>query len=270
MGRIETVFTHLRRTGQKALIPFLMAGDPDLEQTAAFLLELEKQGADMIELGIPFSDPVADGPIIQQAGQRALAQGISLPKSLDFVASLRKKTEIPLILLTYYNLIDHYGEERFVQDALQAGVDGVIVPDLPPEEGETLRQLTLETPLDLIFLLAPTSSAERIALIAQATQGFIYYVSRTGITGIRDSLSADLQAMLLQIRAITDKPIAVGFGISNPAQAQIVAALADGIIVGSALVKIVEEHLGDFPATLEKLGTFIADLKHAIQNPKGK
>jgi tryptophan synthase alpha chain len=269
MGRIGTVFAQLHTTGQKALIPFLMAGDPDLEQTARFVLELEKQGADLIELGVPFSDPVADGPIIQQAGQRALQRGISLPRIIDFVAALRTKTAVPLILLTYYNPILQYGEARFVQDALRAGVDGVIVPDLPPEEGETLRHQTEGTALNLIYLLAPTSTPPRIVLIARASQGFIYYVSRLGITGVRDALSADLQKMLTQIRAVTDKPVAVGFGISNPAQARIVATLADGVIVGSALVKIVEQHLGDFPTTLEKLGTFVAELKKALRTTEG-
>ncbi|RMF93314.1 MAG: tryptophan synthase subunit alpha [Nitrospinota bacterium] len=264
MGRIETVFTRLRRTGKKALIPFLMAGDPDLEQTAALLLELEKRGADLIELGVPFSDPIADGPIIQRAAQRALGRGTSLTTVLDLVSQLRSKTGVPLILLTYYNPVFRYGEERFVQDALQAGVDGVIIPDLPPEEGRSLLQRTAETDLDLVCLLAPTSPPERIALIARVSQGFIYYVSRTGITGIRERLAEDLRTMLTRIRAVTDKPVAVGFGISNPAQAQVVASFADGVIVGSALIKVIEEHLGDFPATLQKLGTSVAALRQAI------
>ncbi|MBI3325855.1 MAG: tryptophan synthase subunit alpha [Nitrospinae bacterium] len=264
MGRISQTFERLRHARERALIPYVTAGDPDLATTRALVLEMVRQGGDLIELGVPFSDPLADGPIIQRASQRALQGGTTLRKILQLVIDLRRETDVPLILMTYYNPIFRYGEEAFVAGALAAGVDGIIVPDLPPEEAHTLSALTLGTPLDLIFLMAPTSTPARMALIADASQGFIYYVSRLGITGVREQLADDLGSMLTHVRARTSKPIAVGFGVSNPEHVRLVAELADGVAVGSAIVKRVEEAQGR-EAMLAGVGAFVAALKAATQ-----
>jgi len=264
MGRISETFERLQHARERALLPYVTAGDPDLATTKALVLEMARHGGDLIELGVPFSDPLADGPIIQRASQRALQGGTTLRKILQLVIDLRQETDVPLILMTYYNPIFRYGEEAFVAAALAAGVDGIIVPDLPPEEGHTLSTLTLGTPLDLIFLMAPTSTPARMALIADASQGFIYYVSRLGITGVREQLADDLGSMLTHVRARTLKPVAVGFGVSNPEHMRLVAELADGVAVGSAIVKLVEEARGR-EVMLDRVGAFVAALKAATQ-----
>jgi tryptophan synthase alpha chain len=264
MGRISQSFERLQKTHERALIPYVTAGDPDLEMTKTLVRELVRCGGDLIEIGVPFSDPLADGPIIQRASQRALQGGTTLRKILQTVSELRRDVDVPLVLMTYYNPVFRYGEEAFVADALDAGVDGIIVPDLPPEEAQTLIDLTDDMPLDLIFLAAPTSTSARLALISEASRGFIYYVSRLGTTGVRDQLADDLRLMLANLRASTAKPIAVGFGVSTPEHVRLVAELADGVVVASAILKLMED-LGDREDRLEHVGGFVASLKAATR-----
>jgi tryptophan synthase alpha chain len=266
MSRISQTFEHLQKTHERALIPYVTAGDPDLEMTKRLVREMVRRGGDIIEIGVPFSDPLADGPIIQRASQRALQGGTTLRKILQTVSELRHDIDVPLVLMTYYNPVLRYGEEAFVADALDAGVDGIIVPDLPPEEGQSLMELTTDTPLDMIFLAAPTSTSARLALISEASRGFVYYVSRLGTTGVRDQLADDLRLMLEQLRTSTSKPITVGFGVSTPEHVRLVADLADGVVVASAILKLMED-LGDRADRLEHVGDFVAALKAATRVP---
>ncbi|UCH44057.1 MAG: tryptophan synthase subunit alpha [Nitrospiraceae bacterium] len=240
MSRITETFIRLKKTGRKALIPYIMSGDPSLDQTEKFIVDLERSGADIIELGVPFSDPLADGPTIQRAAEKSLAKGTTLKKVLASVRSIRNKTDIPLILMTYFNPVFKYGTERFVKDAADAGVDGVIIPDLIPDEAGDYLKLSRAKGLDTIFLLAPTSTEERITKVVKASTGFIYLVSITGITGSRLSVGSDMKKTLRAIRSMSNKPVAVGFGISTPADASAVATFADGVIVGSAIVKLID------------------------------
>jgi tryptophan synthase alpha chain len=264
MGRISQTFERLQNTHERALIPYVTAGDPDLEMTKTLVREMVRRGGDLIEIGVPFSDPLADGPIIQRASQRALRGGTTLRTILQAVSELRRDVDVPLVLMTYYNPVFRYGEEAFVADALDAGVDGIIVPDLPPEEAQTLMELTTDTPLDLIFLAAPTSTAARLALISEASRGFIYYVSRLGTTGVRDQLADDLRMMLEKVRASTSQPIVVGFGVSTPEHVRLVAELADGVVVASAILRLIED-LGNREDRLEHIGDFVAALKAATR-----
>src|SRR5918999_3533834 len=266
MGRISQTFERLRRAHERALIPYVTAGDPDLEITKTLVREMVRRGGDLIEIGVPFSDPLADGPIIQRASQRALQGGTTLRNILGVVRELRRDIDAPLILMTYYNPVLRYGEEAFVADALDAGVDGIIVPDLPPEEAQSLMDLTADTELDMIFLAAPTSTSARLALISEASRGFIYYVSRLGTTGVRDQLADDLRLMLEKVRASTSQPIAVGFGVSTPEHVRLVADLADGVVVASAILKLMED-LGDRADRLQHVGDFVAALKAATRVP---
>ena len=240
-SRISRKFQALRKEQKKAFIPYIMAGDPDIQRTRELVKILEDCGADIIELGVPFSDPLADGPTIQAAAQRALDNGTTLHTVIELVSSLRDATEIPIILMTYYNPVFRYGDERFVEDALSAGVDGVIIPDLPPDEAEGLMRIARKKPFDTIFLLAPTSTDERIRKVCRASRGFIYYVSITGITGTKLALDPAIGSHISQIRGISDTPIAVGFGIATPEEASMVARYGDGIIVGSAIVKRIQD-----------------------------
>jgi tryptophan synthase alpha chain len=264
MGRIGLTFERLQHTHEQALIPYVTAGDPHVAMTKTLVREMVRRGGDLIEIGVPFSDPLADGPIIQRASQRALQGGTTLWAILRLVSELRCDVEVPLILMTYYNPVFRYGEEAFVADALDAGVDGIIVPDLPPEEAQTLIELTADTPLDLIFLAAPTSTSARLAMISEASRGFIYYVSRLGTTGIRDRLADDLRLMLEKVRASTSKPIAVGVGVSTPEHVRLVAEMADGVVVGSAIVKLMEDLQGR-DDLVEQVGDFVAALKAATR-----
>ena len=264
MSRIKNTFNRLKKKNETALIPYIMAGDPDLSTTKTLIFEMEKAGCDIIELGAPFSDPLADGPTIQKAAIRSLKNHTSIADVLGLVADVRKSSKIPLILMTYYNLIFHYGEERFVHDAVAAGLDGIILPDLPPEEAGTLIALSKNAGLDTIFLLAPTSTEDRIKLVCRVAQGFVYYVSLTGVTGARAGIQSSVEGSLKKIKAVTDKPVAVGFGISTPDQAaQIAHWGVDGVIVGSALVKVIEEH-GNSPELVEKVVAFIKALKQGV------
>ncbi len=255
--KITTTFNLLNTQYKKAFIPYVMAGDPSLEKTLDILMLLEECGADIIELGVPFSDPLADGPTIQRAAERALKAGVTLKKIIRFVKNLRQHTQIPIVLMTYYNPIFKYGEKEFIEDAINAGVDGVIIPDLPPDEASDFIYLSRKSNLDTIFLVAPTSTENRVKKIIAACRGFIYYVSITGITGSRLVLHETFKEHLSLIRSLTSKPIAVGFGVSTPEEASQVAQLADGVIIGSAIVKMLYEH----PAAAKD---FIKALRNAI------
>ncbi len=266
MSRIEQTFARLRADGRKALIPYLMAGDPSLQETEALVLALEKAGADIIELGVPFSDPIADGPVIQKAAERALAAGASLKRILETVAHLRRRTHVPLVLMAYYNTIHAFGERAFCHAACEAGVDGLIVPDLPPEEAGGLCAAAAAGP-DIILLVAPTSTPARRALIARRSRGFIYYVSVTGTTGAKLATLTDITANVATIRGITTTPVVVGFGISTAEEAGAVAQVADGVVVGSALVRQVEQHRHD-PELPRHVERFVRTLRSAVSTER--
>jgi tryptophan synthase alpha chain len=264
MNRIEKKFAELKDRGEAGLIPFVTAGDPDLPTTLRILESLHNAGADCIELGVPFSDPTADGPTIQRSSERALKNGLALPAILEIVKQFRKKFETPVILFGYYNPFFRYGLEKFARDAKRAGADGVLCVDLPPEESGELRQRLDSEGLDLIFLLAPTSDEARIDRVARLGRGFLYFVSVTGITGARRSLDHELRENVARIRRRSSLPIGVGFGISTPKQAATVAEFADAAVVGSALVATIEQAQGR-TAKAERAGEFVADLKRAIR-----
>ncbi|MDD2902009.1 MAG: tryptophan synthase subunit alpha [Syntrophales bacterium] len=263
MTRIEAVFRQLKKRGEKALIPFITAGDPDLQTTKALALEMAAKGADVLELGIPFSDPLADGPTIQAASLRALQAGVHFQQVLELAGELRQETDIPLVLMGYYNPILQYGLERTVSEAKRLGVDGFIIPDLPLEEAGPWRRLAVAAGLAPIFLAAPTSGPERIKKAGRLTRGFLYYVSVTGITGARQALPADLIAALQEVRALVQCPLAVGFGISTPEQVQGLAPYVDGVVVGSAIVQRVAKLKG--PELIKEVGDFIAALKAPLR-----
>lgn len=240
-SRISATFEELKKEGKRAFIPYVMAGAPSLKRTRELLALVEECGADMVELGVPFTDPLADGPVIQRAAEQAIAQGVALKDVIAFVRDVRSSTGIPIILMTYYNPVFKYGDERFMRDAGAAGVDGVIVPDLPPDEAGPYITHAREHGVDTIFLLAPTSTAERRRIVARASTGFIYYVSMTGITGARLAMEDTLRESVEAARTESRKPVALGFGVSTPDEARVAAALADGVIVGSAIVRRTEE-----------------------------
>ena len=264
MSRLSDTFDALRRRGERALIPYFTAGDPSLDTTRRLVVEAVKRGADIVELGIPFSDPLADGPVIQRATQRALAAGVSLARVLELTRAIRAEVSAPLVFLTYYNPVLAFGLEAFCRTAVKAGADGVIVADLPPEEAGPLRAEADAAGLDLIHLVAPTSTPDRMRKIARATGSFIYLVSLTGVTGARNALPPDLARHIGALRGITTKPICVGFGISTPEHAALVGQAADGVIVGSAIVNLVERHVGS-PSLLSEVGDFIAALKAPLR-----
>lgn len=259
-NRLLQTFSALRARGKRALIPYIMAGDPDPRASERLVEILAAAGADAIELGVPFSDPIADGPVNQRAGQRALTHGMGVRSALEIVARLRERIGVPLLFMTYYNLILRHGVPAFCRDAVDAGLDGLIAADLPPDEGEELIAEARRVGLATVFLLAPTSTDARIRAVAAASTGFIYCVSRTGVTGVRDELPEGLEALVARIKARSDTPVCVGFGISRPAQVREVARRADGVIVGSALVQMIE----DDPGNLERIGAFVGDLAAAV------
>ncbi len=265
MNRIDKKFQELRDQDAKAFMPYLCAGDPTPELTSKLLLTLEAAGADLIELGVPFSDPIADGPTVQRASERALTHRISLQQILEMVAMLRTQTDIPIALMGYYNPIFRMGEDAFCKAAQNAGVDGVIIPDLPPEQAQPLLDIAPNYDLATIFLAAPTSPPERMQLIASVSTGFIYCVSVTGVTGARATLSDEIAPMIAELRKHTDKPISVGFGISTPEQATQVAQMADGVIVGSAIVNVIEEHIDDESRLLPAVKQFASDLAVGVK-----
>ncbi|HSY32408.1 MAG TPA: tryptophan synthase subunit alpha [Verrucomicrobiae bacterium] len=239
-NRIEKCFATLRAAGEMGIVAYITAGDPSLDATLEFVLALEEAGTDVIELGVPFSDPLADGPTIQRASERALKSGASLPKILELVGRIRKSSQIPLVLFSYYNPILQMGLEEFAAAASQAGVDGVLATDLSPEESVEYRSLLAAHHLNTIFLCAPTSTDERLASIAACSSGFLYLVSRTGVTGAKVTLPDDLPALLRRVRNFTTLPIAVGFGISLSGHVTLLGGLADAAVVGSSLVSEIE------------------------------
>ena len=265
MNRIDAKFQELREQGANAFMPYVCAGDPNPELTPKLFLTLEEAGADLIELGVPFSDPIADGPTIQRASKRALAHNISLQEILEIVTSLRKETEIPIALMSYYNPIFRMGEEAFCKAAQAVGVDGLIVPDLPPEQAEPLLEIAPRYDLATIFLVAPTSPPERMQLIASVSTGFIYCVSVTGVTGARAMLSDEVASTIAELRKHTDKPISVGFGISTPEQATQVSQVADGAVVASAIIDVYEKHLNDEAKLLAAVKEFASALAAGVK-----
>ncbi len=263
MSRLEKKFKQLQDSGRKGLITFITAGDPDLEATCALVETLAAAGADVVELGVPFSDPLADGPTIQKASGRALKQGVTLKKILETVIEIRRRSDIPLVLMSYYNPIFSYNLERFVADAVSAGVDGVIVPDLPLEESLPLRNLAAGR-LAVVPLAAPTTAEARLQEIVAAGSGFLYYVTVTGITGARSDLPPELTATLDRVKKIAaDLPLAAGFGISTPEQARLVGKHSDAVIVGSALVEIISRS-GGGAAGRRELFDFVESLRRSL------
>ena len=261
MSRIEKRLVSLN--GNKALVAFYTAGDPDLSASKDIFAVIEKNGADIIEIGVPFSDPLADGPTIQASSHRSLQKGTTLKKIIQLVADIRKTSELPIILMTSFNPVFVYGKKEFVADAVKAGVDGMIIPDLPPEEAEEF--LGIAEGLDLVFLLAPTSTPDRIQQVGKVSKGFIYYISLTGTTGTKETLSAGLKKKVNEIKKSVSLPVLVGFGVSGPEQAKQAAEASDGVIIGSAIVKLIAEH-SDPAERDRKLADFLASIKKAI-NP---
>src|SRR5271157_784191 len=255
MNRIVEKFAALKRAGKKAFIVYIGAGDPDLEATRGLALAFDQAGVDILELGVPFSDPLADGLVNQLAAQRGLESGTTPPKLLETIAAIRKDSQTPVVLYIYFNLIHKVGLEKFISDAAKAGVDGLLVLDLPPEESDSYESRMKRAGLCHIYLVAPTTPEDRMELIVKRGSGFIYYISREGVTGMQSGVATNLASQVAKIRAHTDLPIAVGFGISNPAQAKLVAAEADGCVVGSAVVNQIAAH-GKTPGLVTKVAGF--------------
>lgn len=256
MSNIRKAFEH-----GKAFIPFITCGDPDLETTGRAVRAAVEKGADLIELGIPFSDPTAEGPVIQGANLRALTGGITTDQIFAFVKDLRREVTVPMIFMTYANVVFSYGGEKFISTCRDLGIDGLILPDLPFEEKEEFQPLCRKYGVDLISLIAPTSE-NRIAKIAKEAEGFLYIVSSLGVTGIRSEINTDLTSMVKVVREYTDVPCAIGFGISTPEQAKTMAAISDGVIVGSAMIKLLERYGKDAP---EHVGKYVKSMKDAIR-----
>ena len=253
MTRIEATFESLKNEGRKGFVPYITAGDPSLEATEQLILELERSGADIIELGVPFSDPMADGPVIQRASERALAHHVSVRDCLDLVRRVRTRSEVPIVLFSYLNPLLSIGIEWLGDELRSAGVDGVLATDLVPEEAAEFRAAMQAAGIDLIFLVAPTSTDERLKLITEASSGFVYAVSRTGVTGVQQSLSEAAMRLVQRVRRFTDLPVALGFGISTPEQVNEVWQHADAAVVGSRIVAEIESNAGD-PALIDKVG----------------
>jgi tryptophan synthase alpha chain len=264
MSRIADRFARLRARGEKALVPFVTAGDPDLATTAELVIAMADAGADAIELGVPFSDPIADGPTIQRASERALAGGTTLRRILALVKQLRAQVEIPLILMGYANPFYALGTEGFAQEAAASGVDGVICPDLPPEEGADLYGALERAGVDAILLAAPTTTPKRLALLVERTRGFLYCVSLTGVTGARGSVAKGVETTVRAAKALRDIPVCVGFGVSTPAHAEEIGRYADGVVVGGAVVDRVER-AKTRDAAVTDVARFVAELKAPLR-----
>lgn len=259
MSRLAETFARLRREERRALIPFITAGDPQLETTRELILELARAGAGVIELGVPFSDPMADGPVIQRASERALGNGVGVAEVLSVITDARRETDVPIVLFSYYNPLLQYGAARLCADAKRAGVDGMLVTDLAPEEAGEFAATLSAHELDLIFLVAPTSTDARLKRIAERASGFIYAVSRAGVTGVQNALSAEAERLVARVRAVSDLPVAVGFGISTREQVADVWRFADAAVVGSAIVSEIEKR-GDAPRLAAQIGEFARGL----------
>ncbi len=265
MNRISERFAQLKKNSQKGFIVYIGAGDPDLKSTRELALAFEKAGVDILELGVPFSDPLADGLVNQLAAQRGLASGTTPAKVLDTVATIRRESQIPIVLYIYFNLIHRYGLKKFIQDAAQSGVDGLLVLDLPPEESENYETLMADARLCVIYLVAPTTPDDRIELIVKRGTGFIYYVSREGVTGMQQKISDTISSMTAKIRAHTNLPIAIGFGVSTPEQAKTIATYGDAVVVGSAIVNQIAEHEKS-PELVKRVSEFVKSLGLAIKS----
>lgn len=261
--RIQSLFDRLKQEGRAALIAYLTAGDPAPEKTPELVAALERGGADLIELGVPFSDPIADGPVIQRGAGRALRAGMRLPKVLGIAKKIRETSEIPLLLFTYLNPAFQYGFEKLAREAREAGIDGCLLTDVSVEEAEQYVSVMRASGLDTVFLAAPTSTERRLKLVAQYSSGFVYLVSRTGVTGERAALSESLAPLIRKMRDITSAPLAAGFGISTPEQAGAVARMADGVVVGSAIVRLIEENAGT-----DRLVAFARSLREGMAAAK--
>jgi tryptophan synthase alpha chain len=265
MSKIDQAFKKLKIEERAALIPFIVGGDPDIETTEVLIRKMAESGADIIEIGVPFSDPLVDGPTIQAASYRALQKEVGLKEILNITKKFGE-FKTPLVVMTYFNPVFRYGLKVFAMDCRECGIDGVIIPDLPPEEAGPWIDEAREVNLDTIFLASPTSPLERIKKVSQYSRGFIYYVSVTGVTGVRERLPEDLEMAVRQIKEQTQKPIAVGFGISSPEQIKEVSRFADGVIIGSAIVKLVEENLNHSDLT-NKISDFVLSLAKALKSP---
>ena len=264
MNRIEERFTQLRRDGKKGFVVYIGAGDPNLEATRELALAFDKAGVDILELGVPFSDPLADGLVNQLAAQRGLESGTTPPKLLETIVAIRKQSEIPIVLYIYFNLIHKVGIEKFIAAAAQAGVDGLLILDLPPEESDNYEALMKQSGLCHIYLVAPTTLEDRMEFIVKRGSGFIYYISREGVTGMQTQVASNLASQVAKIRAHTDLPIAVGFGVSNPEQARLVASEADAVVVGSAIVNQIAEH-GKSKDLVKRVSEFVKSLADAVK-----
>ena len=268
-NRIDQCFARLRSQKRKGFIPYICAGDPNLKKTAELGLALEQSGADLLELGLSFSDPLADGIVNQLAAQRALSAGATIRGVFDCVREIRRKSQIPIVLYSYLNPIFQFGADKFHREAEATGIDGLLILDLPPEEdgdeGDRLKRSSSQTGLVHIRLIAPTTPAERIKTIAKSAKGFLYYVSREGVTGARDAIATSLPAKIAELRKFSDLPIAVGFGISNPEQAQEVAQYADAVVIGSAIVDLIAKY-SDKAEMIEKVSAFAGQIANAIRH----
>lgn len=264
MGRIGESFARLRAARERALVPFITAGDPDLDATEALVLAMAESGADLIEIGVPFSDPTAEGPTIQRASERALARGATLRRILERVAKLRPRMDVPMLLMGYANPFYAMGVEGFVEAAAEVGIDGIIVPDLPPEAGEALYQAAESRGIDPVLLAAPTTVDSRLEMLAGRTRGFLYYVSLTGVTGARRELALGLETEVGRIRMYSEVPVCVGFGISTPEHARLVGSFADGVVVGSAIVDRIEAAPSE-EAAVDAVAQFVAELKAPLR-----
>ncbi len=262
MSRVSQTFKRLKNEKRKAFIAFLTAGYPDLKTTGEFVSAFADAGVDIIELGVPFSDPMADGPVIQESSQEALKKGVTLKKIISLVKEIRSKTQIPICLMSYYNPIFCFGQEKFMKLAAVCGVDGIIIPDLPPDEADTFIKAGRKNKIDTVFFLSPTSSKERVKIVSKASTGFIYYVSIAGVTGERKVLSKDISSHVNLIKQQTDKPVCVGFGISDNKQVAEIYKFADGVIVGSAIVKKIKESINR-KGLVAHVTAYVASLKNA-------
>lgn len=265
MNRITKKFNSLKKRNKKAFIVYITAGYPSLAATERLVLELEKSGADIVEIGVPFSDPMADGLTIQKSSEKSLRRGTNLKKILKSVENIRRKSSIPIVLMSYLNPVYRYGLQKFIRDAVSSGVDGAIFPDLPVEEAREFEEAAKGEEFCVIFLASPTSTAERIKAVARHSKGFIYYVSLTGVTGARKRLAPHLSSDVGRIRRITNKPVCVGFGVSNERQARDIAKIADGVIVGSALINVISKYERN-KALYRAVGNFSARLANAVHS----
>jgi tryptophan synthase alpha chain len=264
MNRIDRLFKDFKKEGKTAFVPFISIGDPDIETSFEIALALIDNGADMIELGFPFSDPMADGKVIQRSYERALKNRVSMKDTFNFIKRLRSKSDIPVIFFTYYNPVFAYGIPKFAEDAHNAGIDGILAVDLPPEESDELKEFTDKKDIDQIFLLAPTSNSSRIKYILSYARGFVYYVSVTGVTGARTVLPSDIKAKVHEIKKIRDIPVGIGFGISSADQAKEIKNYADAVIIGSKIIQFIEDNIQDKKKILKNISEFSLNIKNNI------